>query len=343
MVNRFVSALTVSSVLSLGLLVSVSAVSTAAAAQVAFYEGKTIRIISPSRVGGGPDTRARLIVRHLPSFLPGQPRMIVQNMPGAGGVIAANFLFNVVEPDGLTLGVLSREVTFIQMAEREGVQYNTGKFAWVGSLLHQGQIVFIRSDLPYLSLDELRAAKEPLVFGSRAVGSVNFLAGKALEMLGVPVRLIPGYGSSQLDLAFEQGEVDATALSFNSLTRRADWVKPGGLARPIVEIGTRAAPDVPAGQNFAPMAGHEQSYALINAALSLPSGSLAAPPGTPSERVESLREAFAKMVMDPEFQVAARKINLSLRFLVGEDLAKSYRDFLDASPDTKALFKQLTQ
>src|SRR5919205_1485832 len=133
----------------------------AAAAQPNF-SGKTITIVVGYKAGGGYDTAARLLARHLPNHLPGKPTVIVQNMPGGNSIIAANHIYNVAKPDGLTIGTFNRNLPIAQLTGVQGVKYDMTKFECIGSAANESTILAIRSDLPYKSFDELRHAKEPV-------------------------------------------------------------------------------------------------------------------------------------------------------------------------------------
>lgn len=311
-----------------------------------FYSGKQVRLIVGYDPGGGPDIRARIVARHLGDHIPGHPKVIVQNMPGAGGVIATNFVANVVKPDGLTLMNVSRDSAITQLGGRTGVQFDLAKFEWLGSVMREGNVVFIRSDLPYRNIDELRKATRPLIFAARAAGATNYIAGKGLETLGVPVKMVLGYGTAKLNIAFEQGEAEASALGWAALASgRPDWVKPGGLARLVVEFSAKPTPgiDVAFGPALKPIPGKEEIYQLINKALGLPIGNIGAPPGTPKERVDVLRRAYRNLVQDPKFKADAAKLGIPVDSLVGDDLAGVLRDFLAASPQVRSEFKELLQ
>lgn len=324
----------------------VVALALAAGAQAAdFYKGKTIRLLVGYGPGGGPDFRARLVGRHLGKYIPGHPSIIVQNMPGGGGIVATNFLFNVAKPDGLVLSNVARGPFMMQLGQRVGVKYDMPKFLWIGSLMREGNVVFVQSSLPYGSVDELKTAKRPVIFGARSLGATNYLAGKALEMLGVPLKIVVGYGTSKMNLAFEQGEIEASALGWTSIkTGRPDWVKPGGRARLIAEFGTEKTPGIQAafGPELEPLSDKREIYALINKALGLSQANIAAPPGTPGERLEELRAAYGKMLKDAKFKADAERLNIPLRPLAGEDLSERVQDFFQgASSSARARFKKL--
>jgi tripartite-type tricarboxylate transporter receptor subunit TctC len=307
-----------------------------------FYQDKTIRFIIPYGPGGGVDARSRMFIRHFARLLPGQPKIVAQNMEGASGAVGANYMFNVAERDGLTLSWATREQAYIQLAQRAGVQFDVAQFAWIGSVLRQGQLAFIRTELPYQTLQDLRAATEPLVWGVRRAGSADYLAAKAVEALGVALKIVPGYGTRKRYLAFQSGEINMMALTWSSLGA-SGWLEETPLARIIVEIGAPGAPDVPTWREFEPLPGQEAVYALVNQALALPTDGLLAPPGTPPALVETLRAAFDALVRDPEFLADAKKFNIDVNPVDGAALTKLYADFVDATPETQALFKSLTQ
>lgn len=310
-----------------------------------FYEGKTIRMIVGYGPGGGPDFRARLVGRHFGKYIPGRPKVIVQNMPGAGGILAVNYMFRVAKPDGLTIANFARGPFMMQLGKRVGVLFDMTKFPWIGSLTREGNVVFVRSSLSYNSLEDLKNAKKPIIFGARALGATNYIAGKALEMLGVPLKIVVGYGTAKMNLAFEQGEIEASALGWTSIkTGRPDWIKPGGLARIIVEFGTESTPGIPGafGPKLKPLPGKEEIYTLINKALGLSQANVVAPPGLPRKRLEKLRKAYGKMLQDRKFLTHAARLNIPIRSLVGDDLTRRVQDFFQTgSASAKAQFSKL--
>src|SRR5262245_41315525 len=135
------------------------------------YAGKTVTIIVGYKAGGGYDATARLLARHLPKHIPGKPTIIVQNMPGANSMIAANHVYNVAKPDGLTIGTFNRNLPVAQLTKVEGVKYDMTKFAWIGSAASECTILAVRSDLPYKSVEDLKKAKEPIIIGATGPGA----------------------------------------------------------------------------------------------------------------------------------------------------------------------------
>src|SRR5215208_4281695 len=213
--------------LAVGLL---AAIPLAAAAQN--FQGKTVTLIVGYKAGGGYDATARMLARHLPKHIPGRPTVIVQNMPGANSVIAANHLYNVAKPDGTTIGTFNRNLPIAQLTGVEGVKYDITRFAWIGSAANESTILAIRADLPYKTFDELRKAKEQVVIGSTGPGANTHDFPLLLkDLLGVNLKIVSGYSSSaDIMLAVERKEVDGRAGSYSSLRPFIDR----NLVKPIV-------------------------------------------------------------------------------------------------------------
>src|SRR5947208_11589491 len=196
------------------------------------FAGKTVTIVVGYKPGGGYDATARMLARHLPNHLPGKPTLIVQNMPGGNSIIAANHMYNVAKPDGLTLGTFNRNLPIAQLTGVQGVKFDITKFAWIGSAANETTILAIRDDLPYKTFDELRKAKEPVVIGSTGPGANTYDFPLLLkDMLGVNFKIVSGYSSSaDIMLAVERKEVDGRAGSYTSLRPFIER----NLVRPIV-------------------------------------------------------------------------------------------------------------
>src|SRR5258708_14741585 len=148
------------------LAAALGALPLAASAQSPTFAGKTVTVLVGYKPGGGYDATARMLARHLPNHLPGKPTVIVQNMPGGNSIIAANHMYNVARPDGLTVGTFNRNLPIAQLTKVQGVKFDMLKFSWVGSAANEATILAIRTDLPYKNFDELRKAKEPVAIGS---------------------------------------------------------------------------------------------------------------------------------------------------------------------------------
>src|SRR5438477_1887576 len=223
-----------------------------AAAAQANFSGKTVTLVVGYKPGGGYDATARMLARHLPNHIPGKPTVIVQNMPGGNSIIAANHIYNVAKPDGLTIGTFNRNLPIAQLTGVQGVKFDMTKFAWIGSAANETTILAIRDELPYKTFDELRKAKEPVVIGSTGPGANTYDFPLLLkDMLGVNFKIVSGYSSSaDIMLAVERKEVDGRAGSYSSIQPFIDRK----LVRPVIRARTtdKRLQQLPLDENFAP-------------------------------------------------------------------------------------------
>src|SRR3990172_4151154 len=181
----------------------------AAWAQEPFFKGKQIRVIVGLSSRGGYDRAARLLARYLGKYIPGNPDIIVQNMPGAGSVTAANYVWMVAKPDGLMLVMPHNNVYLSQLSGQKEVQFDLPKFLWIGSLENEDMMLFGRADAPFKSVADIIKSKEPPECGSTGVGSSDYVMSRILEeTIGARIDNVVGYpGSSEIALAMERGEV----------------------------------------------------------------------------------------------------------------------------------------
>jgi tripartite-type tricarboxylate transporter receptor subunit TctC len=239
----------------------VAAIGLAAAPPLALaqsFAGKTVTIIVGYKPGGGYDATARLLARHLPKHIPGAPTVIVQNMPGGGGIIAANHIYNNAKPDGLTLATFNRNLPIAQLTRVQGVKFDMTKFAWIGSAANEVTILAIRADLPYRNLDELRKARQPVIIGATGPGANTYDFPLLLkELLGINLKIVSGYlSSADIMLAVERKEVDGRAGSYSSIRPfiERDLVRrqPCGLDRAQIRRGRRHGLEKSAADETAP-------------------------------------------------------------------------------------------
>ncbi|HET7670241.1 MAG TPA: tripartite tricarboxylate transporter substrate-binding protein [Burkholderiales bacterium] len=312
--------------LKIALAALLAALPLAAAAQN--FQGKTVTVVVGYKAGGGYDATARLLARHLPKYLPGKPTVIVQNMPGANSIIAANHIYNVAKPDGLTIGTFNRNLPIAQLLRVEGVKYDVTKFQWIGSAANESTILAIRADLPYKSFEDLRKAKEPVVIGSTGPGANTHDFPLLLkELLGLNFKIVSGYSSSaDIMLAVERKEVDGRAGSYTSLRPFIDR----GLVRPIVRArATEAGIDkLPMDESFAPNPRAKAIMALRSAPEQV-ARPYVLPPATPAEIVKVWREAFSKVVNDKELEAEQKKAKVDLEYLPGDQAQRILVDVLN--------------
>jgi len=285
------------------------------------FSGKTVTIIVGYKPGGGYDATARMLARHLPKHIPGRPTVIVQNMPGANSVIAANHVYNVAKPDGLTIGTFNRNLPIAQLTGVSGVKYDITKFAWIGSAANESTILAIRTDLPYKNFEELRKAKEPVVIGSTGPGANTHDFPLLLkDLVGLNFKIVSGYSSSaDIMLAVERKEVDGRAGSFTSLLPFIER----GLVRPIVRARTSepGIEKLPVDESFAPNPRAKAIMALRSAPEQV-ARPYVMPPKTPADIVKVMREAFAKTIDDPELVAEGKKTKMDLEFTPGDQAQK---------------------
>ncbi len=301
-----------------GAIISAFLLSSIAAAQKQparpFYEGKTIQILVAAGPGATTDISARLVARYIGKHVPGNPNVLVQNVPGAGGVVAANQIYNLTKPDGLTFLAVTRSNYLDQMVGKAEVKFDFRKFSWVGSFNKAPMMTACRSDTPYKSIAAMRAAKTPPRFGQAGTGSISYvfanLISKAFDM---KIKNVLGYGSGrEIDLGMERGEADCRATSDITVIRAPwnRWVKENWVTF-VVQQGpekSRLLPPVPTVAELAPPEG-APFVGLMNVMLAYTEFDrpYAAPPGVPKERLQILREGFERMLKDPEFVAEAKK------------------------------------
>jgi tripartite-type tricarboxylate transporter receptor subunit TctC len=321
-------------------------------AAVDFYAGKQIDLIVGSGPGGGYDTYARLLARHLARYLPGRPTIVVQNMPGAGGLRAANYLYNVAPKDGTSIGTFGHDLVLVGLlGHNANIQFDSRKFTWLGSassFANDAYLLIARPDAPVKSAEEARAPNGPplLVGASAQGGGTSDIATLMRDTLGFNLKLIPGYpDSNAMFLAIDRNEIDArfTAISVLQLTR-PQWLAPQSGMHVIVQFARAVRhpdfPDVPTARQ---LARSDRDRALIELAelpylLDRP---FVAPPGLPRERAQALQEAFRSVQSDPQYLDDAARLKLDLSPIGGDEVVRAIEAIGAASRDTLDYMKKL--
>jgi len=308
-----------------------------------YYKGKTIRIVVGSTAGGFYDRWARLLARYMSKHIPGQPDIIVQIMAGAGSVIAANHVYKVAKPDGLTLGMPLNGIYVDQFVGRSEAQFDLRKFHFIGSPAVESNIFYMRADAPYKSIADVIKAKEPPKCGSTGTASSDYILSKILEdTVGAKFNSVLGYaGGSEIDIAVEKGEVVCRAHSLSAHFGREpfdSWHKRNFDRHLVVTARKRDAniPDTPTlneifDQYKVPANSRRVSQILLAA------GDFGRPimvtPGTPAERVKILRDAFLKAMSDPEALAEAKKGRMEVDTTTGEELEALVKEIFDSPPE----------
>jgi len=318
-----------------------------------FFKGKTIRLVVGNSAGGAMDDWGRFVAQHLGRHIPGSPDIVAQNMPGAGAVIAANYIFNVAKPDGLSLGLINPANYIDQLLGSKEVKFDWPKFSWIGSPERIDQVLFIRTDFPYKTLEDMRNATDPPRCAALARAGLGYLLPKLLEEgLGIKFHMVLGYGGGgEMNLAIEKGEVHCRAGTVSAYVGREPtrtWIKKG-FVRALAQSGTKRypkLPDVPTVYEL--MDTHKTLDATKRLArVLLSSGDLGrpfiAPPGMPLERVKVLREAFSKAMKDPALLADAQKRRWDLDPLGGDELETIAKEIIVQPPEVIERMKKLLE
>ena len=312
-------------------------VATPALATGNFYEGKTIKMIVRSAPGGGYDFYGRLMARHMPRHIPGNPKMIVINMPGAGGIVAANYLMNRAKRDGTEMGALTRELTLAQRTGAVGVKYDINKMPALGSAASSTFLVVMSRNHPVKTYAQLKKHGEPVLFATTGPGAGSYQYPSVLKYDGFPIKIISGIvGGQSRFLSMERGETHATANSYES-TQKA--IKEFGLV-PILYSGAKHPDlkDVPhIGTQLSPKG--KQLAALLGAPLAAGRPFFTAPE-TPADRVTILRTAFKAALEDPQLIKEAGRAKRNVSWTSPEEMASINREILTAPDDVVALYKE---
>ena len=303
------------------------------AGAAAYYEGKAIRIIVGTSPGGGYDTYTRLIARHFGKHIPGEPTIIVDNMPGAGGLLSANYMFKVAKPDGLTIGHFVGGQFLQQLLGKPGIEFDALKFGYIGVPAQDNFVVAIAKSSGVATMEQWLAAKTPLKLGAIAPGDGTYDTAKILEAtLGLPLQVVSGYkGTAPIRLAVNSNEVHGLSNSWQSF--RSTWRKEldNGEVSMIVQLSLKSHADitkVPLAVNFAKSEEARKLIAAVTQSHGAAVRPYLLPPGTRLDVVEILRKAFNDTMKDPELVAEAAKANLEFNPGTGEELEKNVRELL---------------
>jgi tripartite-type tricarboxylate transporter receptor subunit TctC len=303
------------------LVIAIVAPGLAAAAD--FYQGKTVRILVPTPPGGAYDTHARLVSTHLGKYIPGNPNVILQYMPGAGGLTETNYLYNVAEKDGLTIGVFNRYTVPAPIVGSPQAQFKPENFTWLGttaSFSDDAYILVIRTNAKAKNVDELRAANPQIIIGNAGT-SLTPIVNSALNL---NLKIVEGYEKDALDLAVERGEVEGESLGYLAmLQRKKDWVEKK-LVRPVLQFGRNsrlpALSDVPTARELVKTPDAKALLLLAETPLTI-AYPFALPPGVPADRVAVMRKAFTDMFAAPEVKEDFDKRKVEFSPKNGDELA----------------------
>ena len=333
-----------------GLLLCALLVWPAAAPAQDFYKDKTIRFIVGQAAGGGYDTYTRLIARHIVKHIPGNPSAVVENMTGAGSLVAANYLYNSSKPDGLTVANWNSAFVLNQALGDTNIKFDARKFGWIGAPSKGVPVFVIMGFAGVKSFDQIVKSAKAIRVGGTAPGSHSVDLPLMLnKMLGTKFNVVSGYqGTAQVRLAMQRREVDGDFTNWESvLATRKDMVDAKGEEHLVALLIHLRLPDpelkgVPL---FSEVLGNELNVATYKAYMAQMEYQrpLTVAPGTPRERLEILRRAFKATLDDPEFQAQTNKSKLDITYVSGAEAEKLAADVLAISPKVRENLQFLTQ
>ncbi|MDB5507788.1 MAG: family tricarboxylate transporter, receptor protein [Hyphomicrobiales bacterium] len=315
----------------------------------AFYKGRTVTLFVPTAPGGINDISARLTARHMGRFLPGAPNIVVQNIPGGGGLVAANRLYNTAERDGSVISIIQRGTMQLAIQGHANAKFDPMRFTWLGSLSSyedDAYLLLVNADHPAKTAADLKKTGVVVKLGGDQPGSTNLtFAIIAKTVLGLNVDVVRGYpGAAPMFLAMQRGEIDGQVIGYHSVRAGQPHLWDNKKVRPLVQFGRvdrlSSLPDVPTGRELAPDARMRAllEFAELPFFMALP---FLAPPDVPAERAAALQKAFMDMTRDADFKADAEKMKVDLSPIDGAAVKKLVAASTTTPKDVIALYNEL--
>ena len=312
-----------------------------------FYRGKTLRIVVGSGAGGGFDMTARLVSKHIGKYIPGGPQVVVENMPGGGGLVAANYMYNIAPKDGTVIGIFHEAQMMNQVTKADGVNFDLRKFEWLGSSFNDPNVCLLRTDAPARTFQEMIGNQSPITVGGTGPGSNTYDAPRVVAAAtGANLKVVGGYPSTNdVRVGVERGELHGMCLGWESVKSASyQWLK-DGFAKVVVQNGMKSHPDladVPLAIEFAK---DEESKTLLRlvdapAAMAKP---FALPPGVEPARVEVLREALQATYRDPAFLEEAGNMRLEFSPKIHTEIQDILSEVLNTPVAAVQRYKEIIQ
>jgi tripartite-type tricarboxylate transporter receptor subunit TctC len=310
--------------------------------QTPYYQGKTIRIVTGYPAGDVNDLWPRLIAQYMTKYIPGNPNFIIQNMPGASSMIAANYVYGVAKPDGLTLGWIAPALYFDQLVGRKEVQYDWAKYSFIGSPVQSEHHIYMRTDSPYKTIEDIRKASEPPKCGSGGATGTGFYFPKLLEeTVGAKFTIVLGYqGGGPIDLAVEKGEIQCRAMTIETFFSREPfhtWRK-NNFVKSLAQSGRKRHARLPETPTIYELMDQyktpEQArgVATVILAAGVFGRPMVGPGGIPADRIKILRAAYLSALKDPELKVEAEKRGYELEPVSGDDMERLAKEVMAQPP-----------
>ena len=320
-------------------------------AQVPFYQGKTISIIVGTKAGDVYDLYPRLLAEFWTKHIPGSPNIIVQNVPGAGSLIAANQVYNIAKPDGLTLGAIYPALYFNQLIKKPEVKYDWAKFNFIGSTVTSNQLLYMRADTPYKSIEDVRKATTAPKCGATDISSAGYYIPKIIdETLGTKFAIVSGYTSGQdIDLAVERGELQCRAFTITAYFAREPFIswRKRNFTNVLIQTGSKRdarlkdTPTIYELMDKYKTTDGGRSLAKVILASGDFGRPIVAPPGVPADRVKALRDGFDKTLADPALLAEAERRRLEIDPTRWDEMESLAKDVMLTPPDVVARMRKL--
>jgi len=312
-----------------------------------FYSGRTVSIVVGSGAGGGFDTTARLVSRHIGRHIPGTPVVIVQNMPGGGGLVAANHVFNAAPKDGTVIGLFHEAQMMNQLTGGEGVQFDLREFNWLGSSYVDPNVCIVRTDAPVTTFAAMIAGATPISVGGTGPGSNTYDAPRVLAAAtGAPLKAVAGYPTTNdVRIGVERGELHGMCLGWESVQSASGQWLDEQYAVVFVQNGLtrhKDLPDVPLALEFARDEDSRMLLRLVDApgAMAKP---FALPPGVDPARVQEMRSALSATYRDPAFLEEAVAMRLDFQPKDAAGIQQVLDIVLATPPHIAAKYRQIIQ
>jgi tripartite-type tricarboxylate transporter receptor subunit TctC len=332
-------------------LLAVLAWTSAVSAQTPFYQGKTISVLVGTKAGDVYDLYPRLLAEYWTKHIPGNPNIIVQNMPGAASLIAANHAYNVAKPDGLTVAAIYPALYFDQLIKKPEAKYDWAKWNWIGSPVKSNHLLYMRADTPYKSVDDVRKAATAPKCGATGIASTGYYMPKLMEeVLGAKFDIVSGYVSGQdIDLAVERGELQCRAFTITAYHAREPFIswRKKNFTNVLIQTGSKRDARLKDSPTIYELM---DRYKVNEAGRSLSkvilaSGDFGRPivvaPGVPADRVKILRDAFEKTIVEGAFLAEAERRRLEIDPTKWDEMESLAKDVLATPPDVVARMRKL--
>jgi tripartite-type tricarboxylate transporter receptor subunit TctC len=309
-----------------------------------FYKGKNIRVIVGGSAGGGFDTYARAVARYMGKHIPGNPNLVVENMTGAATRISAKYMHSAAKPDGLTFGIFNGYLILGRVLGMKGLDFDVREFEYIAVPVQDNVVCALTKASGITSLEQWAAAKTPVKIGALGPGNSTADIPRILQAaLDLPIQLVEGYkGTADIRLAADSGEVHGGCWAWESV--KVTWANglESGNVGVVVQVTPKALPELSKVPVALEVAKSDEARQLINAGAISPSRItrvFVTTPHTPKDRVQALRKGFMDTLKDPEFVAEAKKANLEIDPLTGEEVEKIVGELFKLSPATMAKLK----